>query len=77
MKEGDLLYFSILLKFSLVSVYYFNIFRTFLNDGKGKKKGSSLKGTRTETRLPRLQAGGKMSGSWSQSREGQALFSRK
>lgn len=35
---GDLLYFSILLKFSLLSIYYFNIFRTFLNDGKVKKK---------------------------------------
>lgn len=42
-----------------------------------KRKGSSLKGTRIETRLPRLQAEGKMSGSWSQSREGQALFSWK
>lgn len=35
---SELLYFSVLFKFSSVSIYYFNIFRTFLNDGKVKKK---------------------------------------
>lgn len=35
---GDLLYFSILSKFSLVSIYYFNILKTSLKDDEVKKK---------------------------------------
>lgn len=37
---GDLLDSSILSKFSLVSIYYFNIFRTFLNYSNVKKKST-------------------------------------
>lgn len=36
---GDLLYFSILSKFSLVNIYYFNILKIFLKDDEVNKNG--------------------------------------
>ena len=60
----DLLYFSILSKFSLVNIYYFNILKVFLKDDEvNKTEGSSFKETRVKKGLLKLHTKRKMSGS--------------